>query len=215
MPITLLQTKLYIPPPRPDLVPRAHLIDKLNADLHRKLTLLSAPAGSGKTTLVSAWIASQKQPVAWLSLDGDDSDPIRFLTYLVAALQTVQPTIGDDVLRSIQSPQPPPTTAILTALLNEIATVPEKLIIVLDDYHMLDAQPIDDAVRFLVEHLPPHVHLAITTREDPPLPLARYRARGQLTELRGGRFALYACGSSRIPQSRDGSEPHGGCRHRP
>ena len=113
-----------------------------------------------------------------------DSDPTRFLTYLVAALQTIAPTIGAGVLGVLQSPQPPPTEAILTALLNEITTLPDHFILVLDDYHVIDAKPVDHALTFLLEHLPPQMHLVITTREDPQLPLARLRARGQLTELR-------------------------------
>ncbi|HEY0736915.1 MAG TPA: LuxR C-terminal-related transcriptional regulator [Herpetosiphonaceae bacterium] len=166
------------------MVLRSPLIARLNEGLHRKLTLISAPAGFGKTTLVSTWLAGCGRSVAWLSLDEADSDPIRFLTYLVAALRTVAPAIGEELLDVLQSPQPPPPEAILTALLNEIAAVPDPLILVLDDYHAIDAQPVDLALTFLLDHLPRQTHLAITTREDPQLPLARLRARGQLTELR-------------------------------
>src|SRR5215216_5269536 len=141
MSMPILATKLYIPPPRPNAVPRTSLIACLNAGLHGKLTLIAAPAGFGKTTLVSAWIALCDWQVAWLSLDEGDSDPTRFLTYLVAALQTIAPTIGEGLLSVLQSPQPPPTEAIVTALLNEITTVPDHFILVLDDYHVLDAQP--------------------------------------------------------------------------
>ena len=122
--------------------------------------------------------------MAWLSLDEGDNDPTRFLTYLVAALQTIAPNIGEGVLGVLQSPQPPPTETILTALLNEITTIPDNFVLVLDDYHVIDAKPVDDALTFLLEHLPPQMHLVIATREDPQLPLARLRARGQLTELR-------------------------------
>ena len=122
--------------------------------------------------------------VAWLSLDEGDNDPTRFLTYLVAALQTIVANIGEGVLGALQSPQPPPTESILTALLNEITTIPDNFILVLDDYHVIDSKPIDNALTFLLEHLPPQMHLVIATREDPHLPLARLRARGQLTELR-------------------------------
>ena len=180
----ILATKLYIPPPRPKGVPRARLIERLNEGLHRKLTLIAAPAGFGKTTLVSAWVAGCDRPVAWLSLDEGDSDPTRFLTYLVAALQTIAPNIGEGVLGVLQSPQPPPTESILTALLNEITTIPDDFVLVLDDYHVIDAKPVDQALTFLLEHLPPQMHLVIATREDPQLPLARLRARDQLTELR-------------------------------
>src|SRR3954447_21547775 len=180
----ILTTKLYIPPPRSNAVPRTRLIACLNAGLHGKLTLIAAPAGFGKTTLVSAWVALCDQQVAWLSLDEGDSDPTRFLIYFVAALQTIVPTIGAGVLGVLQSPQPPPTESMLTALLNDIATLPDHVILVLDDYHILDAKPIDAALTFLLEHMPPQLHLVIATREDPQLPLARLRVRDQLTELR-------------------------------
>ncbi|HEY0602831.1 MAG TPA: LuxR C-terminal-related transcriptional regulator [Herpetosiphonaceae bacterium] len=180
----ILTTKLYLPPPRPSVVLRSRLIARLNEGLHHKLTLISAPAGFGKTTLVGTWLVGCGRPVAWLSLDEGDSDPTRFLIYLVAALRTIAPTIGAELLSVLQSPQPPPPEAILTALLNEIATVPDPFILVLDDYHVIDAQPVDLALMFLLDHLPHQMHLAITTREDPQLPLARLRARGQLTELR-------------------------------
>jgi LuxR family maltose regulon positive regulatory protein len=179
----LLSTKLYIPPTRPQLVLRPRLIERLNESLHRKLTLISAPAGFGKTTLVSEWIASSTRPVAWLSLDEGDNDPTRFLAYLVAALQTVVANIGEGVLRILQSPQPP-TESILTALLNEITTISHNFILVLDDYHVINAKPVDHALNFLIEHLPLQMHLVITTREDPDIPLARLRARDQLNELR-------------------------------
>jgi LuxR family transcriptional regulator, maltose regulon positive regulatory protein len=184
MPTPLLATKLYIPPPRQHVVRRSRLTERLHAGLHRKLTLISAPAGFGKSTLLSAWVTECGRPAAWLSLDAGENDPTRFLLYLVAALQTVAPTIGEGILRVLQSPQPPPIDAILTALLNDITTLPDPFLLVLDDYHVIDAQPIDQALTFLVEHLPPQLHLVIATREDPPLPLARFRARGQSTELR-------------------------------
>ncbi len=184
MPITILATKLYLPPPRPNIVPRPRLLEKLNEGLHRKLTLISAPAGFGKTTLVTSWIAAGQQPAAWLSLDEGDGEPARFLAYLVAALQQIAPGIGQSVLPGLQSPQPPPTESVLTTLLNDIAVWPDPFILVLDDYHVVDAQPVDQAVAFLLAHQPPHMHLVITTREDPNLPLPRLRVRGQLTELR-------------------------------
>src|SRR3712207_13717 len=188
----ILATKLYVPPPQPRVVLRPRLIERLNEGLHRKLTLISAPAGSGKTTLVGEWVAAVERPAAWLSLDEGDNDPTRFRSYLVAALQTVAPDIGESVLGVLGSPQPPPTESLLTALLNEISTIPDDFVLVLDDYHVVDARAIDDALVFLLEHLPPRMHLVIATREDPHLPLARLRARGQLTELRASdlRFTL-------------------------
>ncbi len=186
MSIPILATKLYIPPPRPKVVLRPRLLERLNAGLHHnsKLTLIAAPAGFGKTTLVSAWVAGCNRQVAWLSLDEGDNDPTRFLTYLVAALQKLASNIGEGLLGVLQSPQPPPTETILTALLNEITALPHNFLLILDDYHVIEAKSVDTALTFLLEHLPPQMHLVIASREDPPLPLARLRARDQLTELR-------------------------------
>ncbi len=180
----LLATKLYIPPPRPGIVRRSRLIERLNEAMHCKLTLISAPAGFGKTTLVSEWVASCGQPVAWLSLDERDNDPARFISYLVKALQTIQMGIGEGLLAALQSPQPLQIETILTTLLNEISTIPENFLLVLDDYHSIDSQPVDQSLAFLIEHQPAQMHLVIATREDPSLPLPRLRARGQCTELR-------------------------------
>ncbi|UCH24524.1 MAG: AAA family ATPase [Trueperaceae bacterium] len=180
----ILATKLYLPPPRPKVVLRPRLTARLAAGLHRKLTLISAPAGFGKTTLVSEWLAACERPAAWLSLDEGDNDLNQFLAYLVAALQTVAEHLGQGVLETLQSPPPVPTEPILIALVNELATLPNPLVLVLDDYHVIDAEPVDKALAFLLEHLPPQLHLIITTREDPRLPLARLRVRDQLTELR-------------------------------
>ena len=168
----------------PTLVSRPRLVARLSQGLTQPLTLISAPAGFGKTTLVGEWIASCKRPVAWLSLDEGDNDPARFLMYLVSALQKIEANIGAGVLAALQSPQPPPTESILTNLLNDITTISDSFLLMLDDYHMIDSKPVDQALVFLIEHQPPHMHLVITTREDPHLPLARLRARGQLTELR-------------------------------
>ncbi|MCB0012079.1 MAG: NACHT domain-containing protein [Anaerolineales bacterium] len=184
MPTSLLQTKLYAPRARPVLVPRPHLIEKLNQGIRHKLTLISAPAGFGKTTLVSEWIAEEGWPTAWLSIDESDADPIRFLTYFVAALQRVAPEVGKTILAGLASPQPPPVASILTTLLNEIATMPQEILFILDDYHRLEAKAVDEVLVFLLEHLPPTLHLVITTREDPQLQLPRLRARGLLTEIR-------------------------------
>jgi LuxR family maltose regulon positive regulatory protein len=182
----ILATKLYAPPPRPKVVNRANLIERLNEGVRRpkSVTLISAPAGFGKTTLVSEWAAGCERPVAWLSLDERDNDPTRFLAYLVAALQTIAPNIAEGLLSALQSPQPPAAESILTTLLNEIAPVPDSFTLVFDDYHVIDAKPVDNALTFLLEHLPPQMHLIIITREDPQLSLARLRAQGQLTELR-------------------------------
>jgi LuxR family maltose regulon positive regulatory protein len=186
MPVPILATKLYIPPPRPKFVSRPRLVDRLNEGLARgcKLTLISASAGFGKTTLVSEWIANCGQPVAWISLDEGDNDPARFITYLVKALQTIQAGIGEGLLAALQSPEPLQIETILTTLLNGISTIPDNFILVLDDYHAIDSHPVDQSLAFLIEHQPPQMHLLIATREDPALPLARLRSRGQLAELR-------------------------------
>jgi LuxR family maltose regulon positive regulatory protein len=180
----ILATKLYVPPPQPRVVLRPRLIGRLNDGLHRKLTLISAPAGFGKSTLLSEWLAGCQRPPAWLSLDEGDNDPTRFVAYLLAALQTIAANIGESVVGALQSTQPPLTESILTALLNEISTVPDDFVLVLDVYHVIDARAVDDALTFVFEHLPPQMHLVIATREDPNLPLARLRVRGQLSELR-------------------------------
>jgi LuxR family maltose regulon positive regulatory protein len=180
----VLLTKLYVPPPRPRAIARPRLVERLDEGLHHKLALISAPAGFGKTTLVSEWVAGCGRPVAWLSLDEADNDLARFLEYLVAAMQTVAPDLGTGLLGALQAPQPPPIESFLTALVNEITMLQDEVVLVLDDYHVIDAKPIDEALAFLIEHLPPPMHLVITTREDPQLPLARLRARGHLAELR-------------------------------
>lgn len=180
----ILATKLYIPPPRPKVVRRPRLIEQLNDGPHRKLTLISAPAGFGKTTLIGEWVAGCDRPVAWLSLDKEDNDPARFLTYFIAALRTIAANIGVGVLGALQSPQPPPIESLLPALINEITAGPDNFTLVLDDYHVIEAKPVDDALAFLLEHQPMQMHLVVATREDPRLPLARLRAQGQLIEVR-------------------------------
>ena len=208
MPGPLLVTKLYIPPLRSELVPRPRLVERLNqavgsggpveGSFARRLTLVSAPAGFGKTTLLSEWLHSKREATpplqaVWLSLDSGDNDPVRFLAYFVAALQGLKPGLGEAALSAYRSPQPPPTEAVLVALINELADLPADLraVLVLDDYHLIEALPVHDLLAFLLEHLPLQMHLVIATRADPPLPLARLRARGQLTELRAAdlRFA--------------------------
>jgi LuxR family maltose regulon positive regulatory protein len=194
----LLQTKLHIPASRPKLVSRPHLIGQLNEglrhsqDFGHKLTLISAPAGFGKTTLVANWLHQSKVPAVWLSLDKRDNDATRFLVYLIAALQTIKTNFADELLAALQSAQPPPLEPALTILLNELTTISDNSVLVLDDYHVIEAEPVNRALAFLLEHLPPQLHLVITSREDPSLPLARLRARGQLTELRASdlRFTL-------------------------
>jgi LuxR family maltose regulon positive regulatory protein len=193
----LLTTKLYIPPTRSELVHRSGLIKRLNDGLGRKLSLISAPAGFGKTTLVTEWLDNVRlnvknntrveNKIAWLSIDEGDNELTRFLMYFIAALKQIEgidATFGKGALGMLQSPQPPPIDVVLTSLINEIVAFPNKIILILDDYHHIVAQSIHDALTFTLENQPPNVHLVIATREDPPLPLPRLRARGHLTELR-------------------------------
>ena len=220
-----LATKLYIPPPRPNAVLRPRLIEQLNKGhpSGRRLTLISAPAGFGKTTLVSEWIHQKAEggrtlsparsagvkdelnaaaihpsslilhpfKVAWLSLDEGDSDLARFLMYFVAALQTIMPKFGEGVLSALQAAQPP-TEALLTTLLNELAAVPDRVILVLDDYHTLDSQPVDQALTFLIDHLPPQTgagHHHPRRPSTPAGPAPRARTVDRTTRRR---FALHA-----------------------
>jgi LuxR family maltose regulon positive regulatory protein len=180
---------------RPELVSRPRLIERLNAGRDCKLTLISAPAGFGKTTLVAEWVrglhkAEAADRIAWLSLDEDDNDLARFLVYMIAALRTIETNTGKGVLSQIRSPQPPPAEEILTVLINELVAIPDRTILILDDYHLIDDQRIHDALSFLLARLPHQMHLIIATREDPDLPLARLRARGQLIELRAADLRL-------------------------
>lgn len=186
----LLRTKLLIPTPREDLVRRQRLIDLLQSNLYeggafpRKLTLIAAPAGYGKTTLVSQWLAEAGIPAAWLTCEASENDPARFFTYIVAAFQMVVTGVGRPVLGMLAAPQRPPQEVLLTALINELAEHESPLIFALDDYHVIQSQPVHAALKFLVEHLPPNVHLAIISREDPPLPLHRLQARRQMLGIR-------------------------------
>ncbi len=186
MPEMLLRTKLFVPPLRPDLVPRPRLIERLDQGLQpdHKLCLISAPAGFGKTTLASAWAKQTAQPSAWLSLDEGDNDLAQFLAYFIAALQTIESRIGRGLLATLQSPGAADVEMVLTSLLNEIAGLPAGVVLILDDYHIIDSPAVDEALSFCLEHLPPQMRLVIVTRSDPNLPFARYRARGQLAELR-------------------------------
>jgi len=194
----LLATKLYVPPARPNRVPRPRLVARLNEalDMGARLILLSAPAGFGKTTLLSAWLGDEGERAVrlwagWISLDEGDNDPARFTAYLIAALQTFDPRIGEGMVGVLQGPQPPPLESLLTVLVNDLASLPAgdaatslAYILVLDDYHLIKAGPVHQVVSFLLEHAPSHLHLVIASRSDPPLHLPRLRGRGQLLELR-------------------------------
>jgi LuxR family transcriptional regulator, maltose regulon positive regulatory protein len=181
----LISTKLRVPQARPKLVARPRLTERLNPESGRRLTLITAPAGFGKTTLLGEWLAgrSDERSVAWASLDEADNDPARFLSYLVAALRTIEDGFGEGILSSLRAPGSPPVEASTGALINELADIPANLAIVLDDYHLIDSDHVHGMVSFLLERLPSNVHLVISSRIDPPLPLARLRARGQITEI--------------------------------
>jgi LuxR family transcriptional regulator, maltose regulon positive regulatory protein len=183
----LVMTKLRVPKTRPNLVARSRLREILDAGEESRLTLVSAPAGFGKTTLLGEWLgdrAHEGRSVAWLSLDPSDNDLASFLTYLVTALQSVDEGIGEGVLASLRAPHPPPVEATLGALINELAGELHEAFIVLDDYHLIDAEPVHEAVSFLIERMPENVRLVISSRTDPPLPLPKLRARDQMTEIR-------------------------------
>src|SRR6266568_5074143 len=183
----LLVTKLALPPVRADLVPRPRLTNQLQLGIQRPLTLIAAPAGFGKTTLLSTWLEHASLQAAWISLEHDDDDLTRFWSYVFTALSRVHPGSGTSALALLQastlSPLPP-IEIVLTVWINDLAALPHQVALVLDDYHLITAQPIHRAVTYLLDHLPPQLHLVIVTRADPPLSLARLRARGHLTEIR-------------------------------
>jgi len=189
-PARLLETKLYVPRSRRGLVPRPRLSERLDRGTASKLTLVSAPAGFGKTTLVTEWLAAgsgapaTERPAAWLSLDRADNDPASFWTYVIAALRTVASGVGESALTLLQAPQPPPIETVLTALLNDLGATAGDIVLVLDDYHVIDASEVQGGMAFLLDHLPPWLHVVIASRADPALPLARWRARGELVEIR-------------------------------
>ena len=182
-PVRLLRTKLYIPLPHPDLVEREALASRLDEGLCRRLVVVVAPAGSGKTTLLSAWAVQQGGGVAWVSLDENDNDPLRFWAYAIAALQNLQPGVGETALAMLGSPQPPPLEFALTELLNDLADFSGDATLIFDDYHTIHAEAIHQSLAFWVEKLPPMLHLVLAGRSEPPLPLARWRGRRELLEL--------------------------------
>lgn len=179
-----LATKLYLPPARQTLVDRPHLLAKLEKALSGKLSIISAPAGFGKTSLVTAWREQSKMPLAWYSLDEDDNEPTRFADYLIGALQMIDEKLVRETIVLLQSPNPPPIKAVLFALLNELSDYGGEFVLAFDDYHLISEQSIHEGLSFFIERLPPQIHTLITTRSDPPFPLSRLRARGELKEIR-------------------------------
>src|SRR6266566_8949943 len=182
----LLFTKLRPPGPHPDFLPRPRLAERLDEALGRGLVLVCAPAGYGKTSLLASWARHSQQQVAWLSLDASDNDPARFWRHAVAALDAVCPGIGERVGPLLGPPAPASFEGLVTALINELAAEPGdgEVLLVLDDYHLIGSRPVHASLGFLLEHRPPGLHPVLASRADPPLPLARLRARGQLAELR-------------------------------
>jgi LuxR family transcriptional regulator, maltose regulon positive regulatory protein len=186
----ILTTKLYVPAPRADSIPRERLLERLDEGFTRRLTLVSAPAGFGKTTLITSWLrgvaerGGQAPRVAWLSLEDDDNVPLRFFSYLIAALQNPDDGIGRTARSLLESPQPPAVTHLMTLLINDLATLTEPTALVLDDFHAITHPELQAGIAFLLEHLPPPLRLILSTREEPSLPLARLRGQGQVTEIR-------------------------------
>src|SRR5579871_2185010 len=198
VPATLLETKFYVPRLRRGLVSRLRLSGRLDRGTASKLVLVSAPAGFGKTTLLTEWLAAgpampgNEQLVAWLSLDRGDNDPASFWAYVIAALRAVAAGVGEGALALLRAPQPPPVEAVLTALLNDLAAIAGDVVLVLDDYHVIDVREVQDGMAFLLDHLPPGLHVVIASRTDPALPLARLRARGELAEIRAAELRFTA-----------------------
>jgi LuxR family maltose regulon positive regulatory protein len=180
----LLKTKLVVPPVRDVQVARSHLFERLNHGMAGKLTLVSAPAGYGKTSLLSAWVKTNCIPAAWLSLDQADNDPLRFWLYTITALQVIEPSIGNNALTILHSATVRTIEILITELLNEIADLQDRFVLIFDDYHLIENTQIQDGVLFFLNQMPLTMHLVISTRADPPWPLARFRGRGEITEIR-------------------------------
>src|SRR6266576_2876393 len=180
----LLATKLYLPSPTPGFVPRPRLAAQPDHALTRKLTLVCAPAGFGKTSVLADWSQQHAHEVAWLSLDAGDNDAVRFWRYAVAALDRVRPGIAGELAPSLRARRSGSFDALVSQVINALAREPGEIVLVLDDYHVIDAASIHDSLAFLLEHAPDALHVVLAARADPPLPLARLRARGQLAELR-------------------------------
>ncbi len=180
----MLLTKLHIPSSGRNLIHRSGLFDKLNEGLNRKLILISAPAGFGKTTLISDWINQYKILTSWISLDKGDVDPVEFLSYIIAGIQTISAEFGQSALKLLKSPNKPINESITNLLINDILKIDQEFLLVLDDFHLIDSQEISQLVTYLLEHIPDNIHIVIITRSDPALPIARIRSQHQLIEFR-------------------------------
>src|SRR5919112_80266 len=180
----LLKAKLYVPRGRADAVPRPRLYERLDEGARHELTVVSAPAGFGKTTLLADWSRRSELPVAWVSLDERDDDPVRFLLYVISAIETIHEDFGESSRAFLASlPTQEELEPVFTALSNEILELGRDFVLVLDDYHVIRSETIHEALAFLLDHSPPPMHLVVAGRTSPPLPLPKLRARGRLTEL--------------------------------
>jgi LuxR family maltose regulon positive regulatory protein len=188
----MLLTKLHIPPAGNNVVHRTELFEKLNSGLSRKLILVSAPAGYGKTTLLSDWIIQNKIPAAWLSLDNSDNDPAVFLGYVISGIQNIHQDFGQSALRLLNSPNSPSVESITSLLINEIINIKQNFLLVLDDFHLIKSNEVLKLVTYLLEHIPGNIHIIILTRSDPALPLSRLRSQHQLVELRSSDLSFSA-----------------------
>jgi len=188
----MLLTKLHIPSAGNIVVHRAELFEKLNAGLSRKLILVSAPAGFGKTTVVSDWIDQNKIPTAWFSLDNRDNDPADFLSYIISGIQSIHSAFGQGALRLLNSPNKPSVESIASLLINEILNINQNFILVLDDFHLIKSNEVLKLVTYLLEHIPGNIHIVILTRSDPALSVSRLRSQHQLVELRSSDLSFSA-----------------------
>ena len=188
----MLLTKLHIPPAGNNIVHRSELYEKLNTGLSRKLILISAPAGFGKTTLLSDWINQNKIPAAWFSLDNGDNDPVDFLSYIISGIQSIHTEFGQSALKLLNSPNKPSVESIAGLLINEILNINQDFLLVLDDFHLISNNEILKLVTFLLEHIPGNIHIVILTRSDPALSISRLRSQHQLVELRSSDLSFSA-----------------------
>jgi len=182
--MALLATKLYVPSARAGVLSRSRLVQQLNLGIVRPLTLMSAPAGYGKTTVVSTWAAGSGEPVAWLTLDAGDNDPMRFWRYIDAALQTVDSCLGESLRPALFSAHPPALEQVIVGIVNDIVALNRELTLVIEDYHVIENVEVHSGINFLLDNIPPQLHIIITTRSDPPLRLGLRRGRGQISEIR-------------------------------
>jgi LuxR family maltose regulon positive regulatory protein len=197
-PFPHVDTKLHVPTTRPGLVARPRLNRRLDRCLQHKLLLICAPAGFGKTTLLSQWSQQSARPVAWVSLDTTDNDPMHFWSYVVAALDKLEEAVGENVLPLIHTPRPEPVGYLIPALINSMVMIPDDFVLVLDDYYCIESDAIHEALAYLLDYAPPNMHVILATRTEPPLPLAQWRAGGHLVELRASDLRFSAEETERL-----------------